>query len=127
MTSSPLQSNYAANLRAYAKQALADRDRAAVNAAEVETQAWRDRLTPLETRLAAILTEIPPEIQADGLALHTLQTFLKGRWRGCAHPGELGAALRHLGWSRTRLWRGDEVGFRALWYPPTSTLTENHP
>ena len=120
MTSSTLQSNYAANLRRSVSQAQADRDQEAANAAEVETQAWRDRLTPLETRLAKILTEIPPEIQAEGLALQALQTFLKGRWRGCAHPGELGAALRHLGWSRTRLWRGDEVGFRALWYPPAA-------
>ena len=41
--------------------------------------------------------------------------MLKGRWRGNAHPGELGAALRKLGYIRTRGWRGEKVGFIALW------------
>jgi hypothetical protein len=38
------------------------------------------------------------------------------RWRGHCHPGELGAALRKLGFKRERRWR-DASGFQALWYP----------
>ena len=34
------------------------------------------------------------------------QRPLKGRWRGNCHPGELGTALRKLGFRRERRWRG---------------------
>ena len=113
---------HAESLRRTVHEAQVEHERVKEGAAERETDAWRRRLTPLEARLTAILSEIPDEVKTEGLSLHNLQQFLKGRWRGCAHPGELGAALRRLGWSRKRLWRGDAVGFRALWLPP-STLT----
>ena len=80
------------------------------------TTAARDRLTPLEDRLARLLETIPIELQREGLALAALQVGLRGRWRGSCHPGELGTALRKLGFQRKRRWRG-EVGFQALWFP----------
>jgi hypothetical protein len=84
---------------------------------EAATQAARERLTPLEERLARLLATIPDELKQDGLELKSLQASLRGRWRGkCCHPGELGAALRKLGFVRKRSWDGD-AGFRALWYP----------
>lgn len=125
MSSSPMQ-QYAARLNAQIKESeciAAEMKAAKSKAAECIAQAWRDRLTPLETRLEKILSEIPADVQADGLSLHALQQFVKGRWRGNAHPGELGSALRRLNWHRTRQWRGDEVGFRALWYPASTTST----
>lgn len=81
-----------------------------------ETQAARDRLTPLEDRLARLLATIPMEVQLEGLSLPALQTTLRGRWRGSCHPGELGAALRKLGYVRKRQWSSTD-GFVALWYP----------
>jgi hypothetical protein len=78
-------------------------------------QAARERLTPLETRVARVLATIPSAVQAEGLSLPALQTLLRGRWKGNAHPGELGEALRKLGFTRQRRWRG-EAGFCALWY-----------
>ena len=78
-------------------------------------QAARERLTPLEERLSRLLATIPAEIKRDGLALHSLQASLRGRWRGNCHPGELGMALRKLGFTRQRKWNC-ENGFRALWY-----------
>jgi hypothetical protein len=72
-------------------------------------------LTPLEERLSRLLATIPIEIQRDGLSLSSLQASLRGRWRGNCHPGELGAALRKLGFTRQRQWHAD-AGFRALWY-----------
>jgi hypothetical protein len=36
------------------------------------------------------------------------------RWRGNAYPGELGAAIRQLGFNRERR-RHDEGGFLAAW------------
>lgn len=83
---------------------------------EAENQAARERLTPLETRLEKLLDTIPAAVQREGLSLNTLQISLKGRWRGTCHPGELGTALRNLGYRRERKW-SDGDGFRALWFP----------
>ena len=80
-----------------------------------KAQASRDRLTPLEHRLVRLLATIPVEMQRDGLALTSLQAQLRGRWRGNAHPGELGMALRKLGFERRRSWKKG-AGFSALWY-----------
>ena len=72
------------------------------------------RLTPLEDRLTRLLATIPIEVQREGLSLAALQTSLRGRRRGNCHPGELGTALRKLGFTRRRQWSGG-AGFRALW------------
>ena len=83
--------------------------------ARAEAQAARARLTPLDERLARLLASIPLEIQREGVSLVTLQASLRGRRGGNAHPGELGAALRRLGFQRRRNWRSAD-GFRAVWY-----------
>ena len=77
--------------------------------------AWQHAMTPLDQRLKIVLEDMPESIKISGVSLPALQQMLKGRWRGNAHPGELGAALRKLGYIRTRCWRRDEVGFAALW------------
>jgi hypothetical protein len=84
-----------------------EKDRAAAQVA-------RERLTPLEDRLARLLATIPLDVQREGLSLPTIQASLRGRWRGNAHPGEIGRALRALKFTRVRRWRGDD-GFQALW------------
>ena len=76
----------------------------------------RDRLVPLDDRLRRLLQTIPVEIQQEGLSLTALQSSLRGRWRGSCHPGELGAALRKLGFTRKRCWH-DAEGFQARWFP----------
>jgi hypothetical protein len=102
-----LKAKDAADQARQAEQERAERERA-------DTQA-RERLTPLETRVARLLMTIPLGVQYEGLSLSSLQTSLRGRWRGACHPGELGAALRKLGFTRRRQW-SDGAGFRALWY-----------
>ena len=99
--------------------AALERERAArhVEQARADAQAARERLTPLEERLRRLLASIPTEMQQEGLSLAQLQTALRGRWRGNCHPGELGAALRKLGFQRARHWTGDD-GFRAVWHRP---------
>lgn len=79
-----------------------------------DAAAARDRLTPLEDRLARLLATIPPDMQREGLSLPALQASLRGRWRGSCHPGELGTALRKLGFRRVRRWCGRE-GFASVW------------
>ena len=76
--------------------------------------AARARLTPLEDRLARLLATIPVDAQHEGLSLPALQAALRGRWRGSCHPGELGAALRKLGFSRVRRWSTD-ASFSTIW------------
>jgi hypothetical protein len=76
----------------------------------------RVRLTPLDARLTPQLTTIPLDVQREGLSLASLRASLRGRSRGNCHPGELGAALRRLGFVRRRDWHGTD-GFRAVWYP----------
>ncbi len=77
---------------------------------------WAERLTPLEQRLKKLLAEMPQETLAQGLSLDSLRRLLAGKWRGNCHPGELGAALRKLGYFRRRDWSDVEGGFRAKWY-----------
>lgn len=78
----------------------------------------RERLQPLEVRLAKLLATIPPTVQAEGLSLPALQQLLRGRGRAHPPPGHIGFALRTLGWRRERRWRNEAEGFRALWLPP---------
>ncbi len=86
---------------------------------ELEKQ-WSDRLTPLEQRVAKLLADIPPSVQARGLSLEALRGLLAGKWRGNCHPGELGNAMRKLGWKRQRDWSDADSGFRARWFKENS-------
>lgn len=77
--------------------------------------AWRHAMTPLDQRLKTLLDDIPNQVKDDGLSLPVLQRMLKGRRRGFCHPGELGSALRKLGYKRHRKWKGAQDGFVSLW------------
>ena len=77
---------------------------------------WRQRLTPLEERLAKLLATIPTEIKSQGLSLPAIQNLLAGKWRGKCHPGELGIALRKLGYQRRRNWSDGTQSFNAFWF-----------
>jgi hypothetical protein len=105
---------YAAALNDLAQ--LSHTERAAQREAD---KTARRHMEPLEQRLARLLKSIPEEAKANGLPMTTIVSGLRGKWRGNASPGEVGAALHKLGWRRIRAWRGDGVGFRATWHPPT--------
>ena len=107
---------YAAQLNARAEAKRAKQRAEREKRAYMEAKAARERLTPLEDRLRRVLATIPANVQREGLSLPSLQTALRGRWRGNAHPGHVGASLRKLGYTRRRQWRSAS-GFRALWYP----------
>lgn len=106
---------YLASLKA---AAIAEQERAEQERAEhrhSHINATHERLTPLKDRLAKLLGTIPVELQyGEGLSLASLQQSLRGRSGGNCHPGELGRALRQLGFKRERRWRGGE-GFNAVW------------
>jgi len=81
--------------------------------AGADAKAARERFTSLEDRLTRLLATIPLDVQREGLSLSSLQASLRGRSRGNCHPGELGGALRKLGYVRHRDWSGTD-GFRAV-------------
>lgn len=87
------------------------------NVADAATAAsWRDAMRPLRDRLADLLSSIPDDVKANGVALSALQVQLRGRTAPKVHPGDLGTALRSLGYRRIRLWRQtDSAGFNAVW------------
>ena len=106
-------------MRAYIRQLRSEvhaeeATRAEKSAASIEET--RERLSPLDNRLWWILASIPTEVQREGLSLLELQRSLLGRRRGSCHPGELGSALRRLGFVRHRRWT-DTDGFKAVWLP----------
>ena len=77
----------------------------------------RDRRTSLDDRLKHLLSTIPPEVQAAGLSIVEVQTMLRprGSTRSICTAGQLGDALRRLGFERERRWRDGRSSFRAIW------------
>lgn len=74
-------------------------------------------LTPLHKRLQRLLDTIPSSERRKGLSLLDLQSCLRGRKGGLPHIGELGAAMRRLGWQRRRAWSNEKSAFSSKWYP----------
>ncbi len=111
--------SYLETTRTHSEQLSADKARAASIAAAKATAQWSERLTPLEDRLAKLLATIPTEIKSQGLSLPAIRTMLAGKWRGKCHPGDLGAALRKLGYERRRNWSNATRSFGALWFSST--------
>ena len=76
------------------------------------------QLAPLRIRLQKLLDEIPVSTQRHGLSLMDLQICLRGRKGGLPHIGEMGAAMRKLGWQRHRKWSDESAAFSSRWHPP---------
>ena len=107
---------YLETIRAQNEQLRSDKKQTVTLANAKAVSQWAERLTPLEDRLAKLLVTIPSEIKSQGLSLPALRTMLAGKWRGKCHPGELGIALRRLGYERRRNWNDGSQSFCALWY-----------
>jgi hypothetical protein len=74
---------------------------------------------PLDERLKKVLEDLPPDLLREGVGLRVIQERLRGRKHGHAHCGEVGAALRRLGFEKKRDWRARATGgHRALWRKP---------
>ena len=93
---------------AQALQKITDKDKPDVS--------WTERMTPLEDRVSRLISSMPAVVIEEGLSLDALRRLLSGKWRGNCHPGELGKALRKIGFVRIRYWSKSEGGFHAKWY-----------
>lgn len=109
-------STYMESVRAQSETQIADKlaEREKQNGQAIVE--WTERMTPLEERLAKLLSTIPTEIKSQGLSLPAIRNLLAGKWRGKCHPGELGTVLRKLGYQRRRAWSTNEIGFTARWF-----------
>ena len=124
--------SYLAELNAHAAT-LRTQD-AVKQARQAKEAAERDRRTSLDDRLKHLLGTIPPEVQDEGLSIVAVQVMLRprGSEHSCCTAGQLGDALRRLGFVRERRWRDGRSSFRALWRKrqprvkptPPSTLIE---
>ena len=112
--------NFAQGLAARLQQCL--EEQANVSAQE-DTSA---PIAPLHTRLQKLLDQIPISTQQQGLSLLDLQARLRGRKGGLPHIGELGAAMRRLGWQRRRKWSEEDTAFSSKWYPKDQVQTRRN-
>jgi hypothetical protein len=71
--------HYIAQLNAAAEANRAKEQARREERARAEAHAARERLTPIDERLAKLLATNPIEVQHEGLSLTTLQTSLRGR------------------------------------------------
>jgi hypothetical protein len=103
--------SYLAELNAHVEEHRARDDAVKQAAAE------RDRRTSLDDRLKCLLDTIPPEVQTEGLSIIAVQELLRprGSEHSCCTAGQLGDALRRLGFVRERRWHDGQSSFRALW------------
>jgi hypothetical protein len=108
--------SYLQTIRAHCEQLSEAKTKTASLADAKATAQWTERLTPLEDRLAKLLATIPLEIKSQGLSLPAIRNMLAGKWRGKCHLGELGIALRRLGYERRRNWSDRTKSFSALWF-----------
>ena len=86
--------------------------------AQIEQEENNPVLPALHTRLQKLLDSIPESKQREGVSLLDLQACLRGRKGGLPHIGELGAAMRRLGWQRRRAWSDADTAFSSRWFPP---------
>jgi hypothetical protein len=96
-------SAYTSRLMDLARRSAAEREKK-----KAATKEDPELYAPLDARLRKLLKEIPEQILWDGITISYLQSRLRGRRGGMAHVGELGRALRSLGYERVRSWNHRE-------------------
>ena len=81
-----------------------------------ELEIFKESSTPVVERLKRLIASIPIEEVNNPRPLEWYRTRLRGIEGRGAHAGQVGNALRALGYERKRAWSGSLSGFRSLWY-----------
>lgn len=83
------------------------------------------RFTSMTDRVRKLIDDMPDDERLKARPMTDFTNALRGKYqktargRGRAHPGEVGQALRELGWSPRRNWSGrNATGVQTLWHPP---------
>ena len=80
--------------------------------------------TPLTTQITELMNSLPPAQRERPWSIVDLQGRLQGRYKDRPSLGDIGLALRALGWVRVRDWTNSGGG-RRLW--SSSAQTGAHP
>ncbi len=70
--------------------------------------------TPLTEQIEALMRSLPPSQRNRPWTMEELVARLHGRYNARPCAGEVGIALRRLGWTRIRDWSSDGGG-RRVW------------
>jgi hypothetical protein len=73
--------------------------------------------TPLTIQITQLMNSLPPAQRTRLWSIVDLQGRLQGRYKDRPSLGDLGLALRALGWVRVRDWKNSGGG-RRLWSAP---------
>lgn len=106
-------------IREQAEKMAARREELAARRAAENTPTTEKRQTdmrPMHERVESVLRQLTPDELNAGIRLEWLCEQIAGKYRGCAQPRQIGAALRRLGFTRKRCWRGGDIGFRSTWH-----------
>jgi hypothetical protein len=71
---------------------------------------------PLTDQINALMRSLPPAQRDRPWSVAELAARLNGRFKARPSHGDVGVALRALGWTRTRDWSHDGGG-RRVWCP----------
>jgi hypothetical protein len=71
-----------------------------------------------------MIVAMSPEDRTKPRPLEFYRTRLRGRQRRSAQAGEVGEALRSLGYTRKRAWQSESDGFCSLWHPPLTNKNQ---
>ena len=102
---------YIRQLRAMAEAARHE------NAARPHPSGRLRTTTPLTTQITELMNSLPPSQRERSWLISDLQGRLQGRYKDRPSLGDLGLALRALGWDRVRDWTNSGGG-RRLWSAP---------
>ena len=70
---------------------------------------------PLVEQIEVLMRSLPPAQRNRPWSMDDLVARLKGRYNARPCAGEIGVALRRLGWTRSRDWSRDGGG-RRVWF-----------
>jgi len=103
--------HYIEELQAVAEQAQRQRD-VGLHGPHKDRRIQND--TPLTEQIEALMRSLPPAQRDRAWSMEELVLRLQGRYNERPSAGDVGIALRRLGWTRIRDWSEDACG-RRVW------------
>lgn len=95
-------------IRAESKEAIRAAERKRLSDSRIQCE------TPLTKQIEALMRSLPPAQRNRSWSMEEFVARLHGRYNSRPCAGNVGAALRRLGWTRHRDWSQDGGG-RRVW------------
>ncbi len=116
-----LLAHYREQLRLQAEAVRREKDATAVDPRHRIDSRLRAS-APLTTQITELMSSLPPSQRYRSWSIVDLRGRLHGRYQDRPSLGDIGVALRALGWVRVRDWTNDGEG-RRLWSPSAELRT----